>query len=360
MGGGARGHTLAGLSLNKPVEERLKGRVKALDAAWQLMAERLDEAGQDAKLSFEVQPNGRLKLNVDRLGALGESASLKWLRRTTAKMHPKIDLPDLLFEVDSWTGFLDAFVHLGDGRTRMEDIKTSLVALLVSEACNIGYTPVIDAEDEALTRARLVHVDQYYLRVDTIAAVNAKLIEAQARVPIVKFWGEGLLASVDGLRFVVPKRTVNAGPSPKYYHFKRGITWLNAVNDQVAGIGQMVVPGTPRDSLHILDALLNLDAGVKPEMVATDNASYSDMVFGLFTMLGYNFSPALQGPERPAVLAGGDARRRDRRLRTAGGPGPQQGEPEQGHHALAGHAAGGPLSGDRAGPRVRPAADVRP
>jgi TnpA family transposase len=73
--------------------------------------------------------------------------------------------------------------------------------------------------------------------------------------------------------------------------FKRGITWLNAVNDQVAGIGQMVVPGTPRDSLHILDALLNLDGVVKPEMVATDNASYSDMVFGLFKILGYNFSP---------------------------------------------------------------------
>ncbi|GAA2279312.1 hypothetical protein GCM10010430_76620 [Kitasatospora cystarginea] len=96
---------------------------------------------------------------------------------------------------------------------------------------------------------------------------------------------------MDGLRFVVPVRTVSAAPSPKCFGFKRGITWLNAVNDQVAGIGQMVVPGTPRDSLHILDALLNLDGGVKPEMVATDNASYSDMVFGLFKILGYNFSP---------------------------------------------------------------------
>lgn len=53
----------------------------------------------------------------------------------------------------------------------------------------------------------------------------------------------------------------------------------------------MVVPGTPRDSLFILDALLNLDGGVKPEMVATDNASYSDMVFGIFDILGYWFSP---------------------------------------------------------------------
>ncbi len=279
------------LSLEAPVEQHLAERVGALDAAWRLMAERLEEAGQDAKLSFEVQPNGRLKLNVDRLGALGESKSLRWLRRTTAAMLPRIDLPDLLFEVDSWTGFLDTFVHLDGGRPRMERVKTSLVALLVAEACNIGYTPVIDANDEALTRARLVHVDQYYLRADTIGAANAALVAAQARVPIVEHWGEGLLASVDGLRFVVPKRTISAGPSPKYYHFKRGITWLNAVNDQVAGIGQMVVPGTLRDSLHILDTLLNLDAGVRPEMVATDNASYSDMVFGLFSLLGYNFSP---------------------------------------------------------------------
>lgn len=28
--------------------------------------------------------------------------------------------------------------------------------------------------------------------------------------------------------------------------------------------------GTPRDSLYTLDTLLNLDGGVKPEMVATD------------------------------------------------------------------------------------------
>jgi TnpA family transposase len=164
--------------------------------------------------------------------------------------------------------------------------RAPFVALLVSEACNIGMTPVINPNYEALTRARLVHVDQHYLRADTIAAANAALIEAQARVPIVQHWGKGLLASVDGLRFVVPVRTINAAPSPKYFAKKKGITWLNAINDQVIGIGQMVVPGTPRDSLFILDALLNLDSGVKPEMVATDNASYSDMVFGIFKMLG--------------------------------------------------------------------------
>jgi TnpA family transposase len=286
-----REDVLAGLSLDMPVEEHLAELVWGLDAGWKLLAEPLAEAGPAAKVSIETTDSGRVKLNVAGLGALGEPQSLAWLRGRVEKMLPKIDLLDLLFEVHAWTGFLDAFVHLGDGTTRMKDLTTSVVALLVSEACNIGLTPVVNPNFEALTRSRLVHVDQYYLRADTIAAANAKLIAAQAEVPIVRFWGDGLLASVDGLRFVVPVRTISAAPSPKYFGFKRGITWLNAVNDQVAGIGQMVVPGTPRDSLHILDALLNLDGGVKPEMVATDNASYSDMVFGLFKILGYNFSP---------------------------------------------------------------------
>jgi hypothetical protein len=265
---------LAGLSLDEGAEQHLTDLVAVLDAAWKQMAERLEEAGAGAKISIEVQPNGRAKLNVEKLHALGEPKSLAWLRKRVEKMLPKIDLPDLLFEVHAWTGFLDAFVHLGDGKTRMKDLTTSVVALLVSEACNIGLTPVINPNHEALTRSRLVHVDQYYLRADTIAAANAALIETQARVPIVQFWGKGLLASVDGLRFVVPVRTINAAPSPKYFAKKKGITWLNAINDQVIGIGQMVVPGTPRDSLFILDALLNLDGGVKPEMVATDNVSY--------------------------------------------------------------------------------------
>jgi TnpA family transposase len=290
-----REDVLAGLSLDMPVTEHLAELMAGLDAAWQQMAARMDEAGPEAKVEVVVPPEGgRARLSVDKLGGVDEPESLTWLRTTTEAMLPRIDLPDLLFEVHSWTGFLDAFTHVSEGSSRMAGLDISLVALLVAESCNIGLTPVINPHYPQLTRSRLSHVDQNYLRGDTIAAANAKLIDEQARIPLAQYWGGGMLASVDGLRFVVPARTINAAPSPKYYGYKRGITWLNAVNDQVSGIGAMVVPGTPRDSLFILDTLLNLDGGVKPEMIATDHASYSDMVFGLFKMLGYRFSPRLR------------------------------------------------------------------
>lgn len=162
---------------------------------------------------------------------------------------------------------------------------------MIAEACNVGLTPVIAEGHPALTRDRLGHVDANYVRSETHAAANALLIDAQAGVPIAASWSGGLLASVDGLRFVVPVRTINAALNPKYFGRGHGLTWFNAVNDQVAGIGAVVVPGTVRDSLYVLDTMLNLDGGPQPEIVASDTHSYSDIVFGIFTLLGYRFSP---------------------------------------------------------------------
>lgn len=56
-----------------------------------------------------------------------------------------------------------------------------------------------------------------------------------------------------------------------------------------------MVTGTIRDSLYVLDGLLDLDGGKRPELIATDTASYSDQVFGLFALLGYQFSPRPAG-----------------------------------------------------------------
>jgi len=136
-------------------------------------------------------------------------------------------------------------------------------------------------------------VAQNYVRAETRAASNARLITAQSRIDVAQLWGGGLLASVDGLRFVVPVRSLDAGPNPHYFGRGRGVTWLNAINDQVAGIGGVVVTGTIRDSMHVLDVILGRDGGPPPQMIVTDTASYSDIVFGLFRLLGYQFSPRL-------------------------------------------------------------------
>ncbi|CNF13187.1 Transposase and inactivated derivatives%2C TnpA family [Mycobacterium tuberculosis] len=95
------------------------------------------------------------------------------------------------------------------------------------------------------------------------------------------------------MRFVVPVPSIYTRPNRKYFGPKRGLTWLNMINDQGVGLGAKVVTGTVRDSLHMIDVLFRRDGGRRPEVIVTDTGSYSDVVFGLVHLLGMQYRPAL-------------------------------------------------------------------
>ncbi|WP_413810908.1 Tn3 family transposase [Streptomyces sp. OE57] len=221
-----------------------------------------------------------------------EPASLRQLREAVEAMLPRVDLPEALLEVFLWTGADQAFTSVTGGEARLKDLHMTIAALLVAHSCNVGYTPVIGAAD-ALKYGRLSHVDQTYLRLATYRAANVTLIDCQASIPLAQAWGGGLVASMDGMRFVVPVTSVYARPNPKYFGRRGGATWLNMINDQAAGLGGKVVAGTLRDSPYVLDVLYDRDGGKRPEMIVTDTASYSDIVFGLLTLAGFAYAPQL-------------------------------------------------------------------
>lgn len=79
----------------------------------------------------------------------------------------------------------------------------------------------------------------------------------------------------------------------KYFGASRGITWYNFISDQFSGFHGIVIPGTLRDSIFVLEGLLEQQTGLKPVEIMTDSAGVSDLVFGLFWLLGYQFSPRL-------------------------------------------------------------------
>jgi TnpA family transposase len=220
-------------------------------------------------------------------------SSLVALREAVARRLPPVELPELLLEVHAWTGFAGEFTHVSEGGARVDDLATSVCAVLLAEACNIGLEPLVRREVPALTRGRLLWVQQNYLRAETLARANARLVDYQTTIPLARAWGGGEVASADGLRFVVPVRTLNAGPNPKYFGAGRGVTYYTWTSDQYTGFHGIVVPGTLRDSLFILDGLLEHQTGLQPAEVMSDTAGYSDLVFGLFWLLGYQFSPRL-------------------------------------------------------------------
>jgi TnpA family transposase len=270
-------------------DEALIGLTQQLDAAYRQTADRL---GKNDAVRVEHQ-NGKPTLTITNLDKLDEPQSLITLREQVTALLPRIDLTELLLEIHTHTGFADAFTHVSESNARVSDLPISLCAVLVAEACNIGLEPLIQLNVPTLTRHRLHWAQQNYFRAETLVAANTRLVDHQSTIPLARAWGGGEVASADGLRFVTAVKTINAGPNRKYFGSGRGITWYNFLSDQYAGFHGIVVPGTLRDSIFVLEGLLEQQTGLSPREIMTDTAGTSDMIFGLFWLLGYQFSPRL-------------------------------------------------------------------
>lgn len=262
---------------------------KQLDEEYRLTN---DALADNNNLRLEIA-DGHLRPIVTPFDALSETSHLHFLQHNLTGRLPAIDLPQLMLDVHNLTGFADAFTHISEQQSRVTDFPTSLCAVLLAQGCNIGLEAVSDEEIPTLTHQRLRWIEQNYIRPDTLVEASNWLVAAQSRIPLAQHWGGGEVASADGLRFVVPQRALHGRFNRKYFGTGRGVTFFNFLSDQFTGFHHVVIPGTLREALYILDGLLDHSTKLRPKQVMSDTGSYTDIVFGLFWLLGYQFSPRL-------------------------------------------------------------------
>jgi hypothetical protein len=174
---------LTTLSLPDGPDALLAEHARALDAAYR-------EVGGRLAANTEVAIGDDGKIHLTGLKAIEEPPSLVDLRARATAMLPRVELPEVILEVMSWAPELaEAFTAVSGGRTRLDDLPTSLAACLAAHSMNIGYRPIAKKGVPALERARLSHVFQNYVRPETLAAANAPLVARQAGLPLAQAWG---------------------------------------------------------------------------------------------------------------------------------------------------------------------------
>ncbi|MGL4087074.1 Tn3 family transposase, partial [Escherichia coli] len=104
------------------------------------------------------------QLIVSRLKKVYENKEEKAFKLRIQQLLPKIDLTDLLLEVNQQLNLTQLFNHLNDKDTKMKDLDISLLAVLLSEACNIGFSPVSKNSIDSLKYDRLIYVNHHYIR----------------------------------------------------------------------------------------------------------------------------------------------------------------------------------------------------
>lgn len=278
------------LNLSTDFDEEFGYLSSILEETYQNVVQRLPK--NDA-VEIVKNSNGKARIKLSRLEKIDEPESLKILKDKVDSLMPRIDFPELLLEVNRMSSFTEECTHIGDNNSRVDGIDISLCAVIMAEACNIGLEPLINEDSPQLTRNRLSWVQQNCIRAETIARSNARLVELHSKQPLAKKMGTGHIASADGIRFSCAVKTINSGPNKKYYGPKRGLTYYNFVSDQNAGFHGIVITGTLRDSLYILDGMQDQQTSLNIQEIMTDTAGASEIVFALFWLLGYQFSPRL-------------------------------------------------------------------
>lgn len=204
------------------------------------LLERVFEKGDSARIE-----DGRLR--VPRLVADEGAEDGDELQALVAERLPRIELAELLIEVDRWCGFSPHFTHAGGAPARSADLQMLLYAAIVAQACNFGLGKMADAAD--LTYARLAWVTQWYVREETLAAAATAIVNFQHGLPLAKSWGGGTMSSSDGQRFPVAVKSTTARAIPRYFGFGRGLTHYSWISDQFSIYGTKVIPSTVRDAL---------------------------------------------------------------------------------------------------------------
>jgi len=271
-------------------EKEVKKLAQQLDKQYRRVAKRFLE-----NKSVTIRREGQHeRIRLRRQKKVRQGARLKEVRETVYELLPRIDLPELVLEIQALTRFTDEFTHISEDRSWTSELPLSICAVLMAEACNIGIDAVVQPDVPALARERLLWVQHNYIRDETLTQANAHLVAAQADLPLAQLWGGGDVASADGMRFRVPVETLNADYSWKYFGEGKGITYFTFMSDLFTDFHGIVIPGAVREALYILDGLLEQQTILEPLEVMTDTAGYTDMVFGLFWLLGYQFSPRLR------------------------------------------------------------------
>lgn len=122
---------------------------------------------------------------------------------------------------------------------------------------------------------------------------NNAIVNHQHQLPLAAIWGTGTLSSSDGQRFPFTVRNPAARAMRRYYT-GTGATIYTWTSDQHTQHGTRLIRTTVREATFVLDAIFDNETDLDIEEHTTDTAGYTDLVFGLFDLVGLRFSPRIR------------------------------------------------------------------
>jgi len=232
------------------------------------------------------------ELILSPLEADKRPASAEVLEDLITARLPRVELSELLLEVDTWTHFSDHFVHAAGTEILRPALLPQLYASILAHACTFGLEQMAHSTD--ISYRQLAWCTTWYMREETLEAAFTTLLNYHHKLPFSQVWGSGILSSSDGQRLPVAGKNRHARAFPPTLGYGQGLTFYSWTSDQLSQYGSKPVIITARDATYVLDAILGNETELAILEHTTDTAGATEIIFALFDLLGLRFTPRLR------------------------------------------------------------------
>ena len=250
--------------------------------------DRLAKAARSGAIPGGSIENGVLK--VDRLPAAVPEAAEALVLALYDRL-PAVRITDLLQEVDEDIGFTDAFTNVRTGSPCTDRI--GLLTVLLAEGLNLGLSKMAEATNTH-DYLQLSRLSRWHIESDAINRALAMVIDAQAGLPMARFWGGGVTASSDGQFFPAARQGEAMNLINAKYGSEPGLKAYTHVSDQFGPFATQNIPATVSEAPYILDGLLMNEAGRKVKEQYADTGGFTDHVFAVTSLLAFRFVPRIR------------------------------------------------------------------
>lgn len=204
---------------------------------------------------------------------------------------PAVRITELLQETDEDIGFTEAFTNLRTGSPCTDQI--GMLTVLLAEGLNLGLSKMAEATSTH-DYMQLSRLSRWHVESDAINRALAMVIEAQARLPMARFWGGGDTASSDGQFFPAARQGEAMNLINAKYGSEPGLKAYTHVSDQFGPFATQNIPATVSEAPYILDGLLMNEAGRRIKEQYADTGGFTDHVFAVTSLLGFRFIPRIR------------------------------------------------------------------
>jgi len=249
---------------------------------------RLAKAVRNGTLPGGVIEDGRLR--VERLEA-DVPAEADTLILDLYRRLPEVRITDILMDVGNDTGFTDAFSHLRTGVPCKDQL--GLLNVILAEGLNLGLSKMAGASSTH-NFSQLARLSNWYVESEAINCALAMVIDAQAQLPMARYWGASQTASSDGQFFPTTRQGEAMNLINAKYGHEPGLKAYTHVSDQYGPFATQVIPATVNEAPYILDGLLMNATGKQIKEQYADTGGFTDIVFAATSLLGYLFIPRIR------------------------------------------------------------------